>query len=184
LTEARRATLLDALAAHQPADEQEAAALDRIIEFVKHSPAPFARSTLEGHITGSAVVMTADGRFLVLYHRKLGRWLQPGGHSDAEDASTLATALREAGEESGLADFEPAHDGAILDVDAHEIPARGTEPAHVHYDIRYLLITQGADAAHNAEEAEAARWITFAEINDLNLDASLRRALRKAAGAA
>jgi 8-oxo-dGTP pyrophosphatase MutT (NUDIX family) len=183
LSEARRAALLEALAAHQPADEIEAASLGRIIAFVKDTVAPFDRSTAKGHITSSAIVMSEDGeRFFVLHHRKLDRWLQPGGHSDPDDASTLATAMREAHEETGLNDLAPANNGAILDVDAHDIPARGAEAAHVHYDIRYLLITGGGDAAHNIEEAAGARWVTAGELDDLDVDASLRRALHKAAG--
>lgn len=182
MSEARRAALLEALRAHRAADDLEASSLGRIIAFVERSDAPFDRATLEGHITCSAIIMTRDGtRFFVLHHRKLDRWLQPGGHSDQADVSTLATALREAVEESGLPDLVPAHDASILDVDAHDIPARGAEPAHVHYDIRYLLLTNGEGAAHNAAEAAGARWVSLRELDDLHVDASLHRAIWKAA---
>ncbi len=182
MSEARRIALLDALRAHVAESDVEAASLARIIAFVERTPAPFDRATLEGHITGSAVVMSGDGtRFFVLHHRKLDRWLQPGGHSDAEDDSTLATALREAREETGLTDLKPGNSGQILDVDAHDIPAHGAEPAHVHYDIRYLLMTSGAATTYNMVEAAGARWITLDEIDGLDVDASLARALHKAA---
>ena len=90
-----------------------------------------------GHITGSAwVVDIAGNRVLLADHAKLGRWLQPGGHSDG-DPDTLAVALREAREESGL-DVR-ALDDAIFDIDVHRIPARGDEPAHLHFDVRFLV---------------------------------------------
>jgi 8-oxo-dGTP pyrophosphatase MutT (NUDIX family) len=181
LSEARRAALLEALHRYRAGDDVERTSLARIIAFVERTPAPFDRATPEGHITGSAIVMSGSGeRFFVLHHRKLDRWLQPGGHSDPGDASTLATAMREALEETGLSDLTPGNDGEIIDVDTHDIPAREEEPGHVHYDIRYLLITGGAATTYNADEAADARWATLAELDALDVDASLRRALLKA----
>jgi ADP-ribose pyrophosphatase YjhB (NUDIX family) len=94
------------------------------------------RTLAEGHFTGSAWLVSADGeRVLLTHHRKLGRWLQLGGHADGE-GDLAAVALREAEEESGLSRLlvEPE----IFDLDRHLIPARGSEPAHWHYDVRFL----------------------------------------------
>ncbi len=101
--------------------------------FIDSHPDCFERSCQVGHITGSAwIVNRAGDRVLLTHHRKLGRWLQPGGHSDG-DPDTLEVALREAREESGL-DVR-ALDEAIFDLDVHLIPARGHEPAHLKHPL-------------------------------------------------
>ena len=105
---------------------EESETVARFEAFVDSDPDCFQRSCRDGHITGSAwIVNTTRERVLLTHHRKLGRWLQPGGHSDG-DADTLEVALREAQEESGL-DVR-ALDEAIFDLDIHLIPSRGGEP--------------------------------------------------------
>ena len=99
--------------------------------------------------------MTGD-RVLLAHHRKLGRWLQPGGHSDG-DPDTLAVALREAREESGL-DVR-ALDDAIFDIDVHRIPARGREPAHLHFDVRFLVQAEH-DRFRVSDESHALAWVS------------------------
>src|SRR5437899_1599903 len=92
------------LARHQPADEEEATDLVRILAFVSRHADPFDRRIAEGHLTASALVVSATGeRVLLLHHRKLDRWLQPGGHGDPGETSGEQVALREAHEETGLA---------------------------------------------------------------------------------
>ena len=96
--------LADALARHQPADDAEAADLAQIRAFVAEHADPFDRRIAVGHLTGSAIVISADGaRTLLLHHRKLDRWLQPGGHADPGETAGEDVALREALEETGLA---------------------------------------------------------------------------------
>jgi 8-oxo-dGTP pyrophosphatase MutT (NUDIX family) len=93
---------LDALlAAVVPADDKERADLALMRAQRALLPEPLSRSQPAAHFTGSAVV--TDGRRVALvHHRKLGRWLQPGGHVEANDGDDLlATALREAAEETG-----------------------------------------------------------------------------------
>ncbi|HXM77372.1 MAG TPA: NUDIX domain-containing protein, partial [Thermoanaerobaculia bacterium] len=95
--EARSLLLLETLRTHAPEDGRERDSLERIVRFVESSKDPFSRSTAQGHVTGSAVVARPDGSaFLLVRHRKLGRWLQPGGHADPGDRTVLETALREA----------------------------------------------------------------------------------------
>ncbi|HSS43778.1 MAG TPA: NUDIX domain-containing protein [Thermoanaerobaculia bacterium] len=97
------------------------------------------------------------------------------------DRSVFATALRETQEETGLAALEGRLGGRVLDLDVHPIPARRGRPAHVHYDIRYLLTASG-DAVASPQEAEVrgAAWFTLEEALAAGVDQSLARALRKA----
>jgi len=178
----KREPLLAALARHAPSDAREAESLAHIRRFLAAPHDPFGRDNPEGHVTGSAVVARPDGSaFLLILHRKLGRWLQPGGHTEESDESVLGAALREAREETGLSVFEIPREDAILDVDVHPIPARGRDPAHLHFDVRYLLVTGETHDRSAAEDpARPMRWTSFEEALVSGVDESLARALDKA----
>lgn len=131
------------------------------------------RTLAIGHFTGSAWLVSADGeRVLLTHHRKLDRWLQLGGHADG-DGDLAAVALREAEEESGL--FGLRLEGGIFDLDRHLIPARGSEPAHWHYDVRFVV--RASDEVFQAsEESHSLAWKPISEIAaDANADESMRR---------
>jgi 8-oxo-dGTP pyrophosphatase MutT (NUDIX family) len=139
---------------------------------------PFHRETSEGHFTGSAWLVSADGqRVLLMHHRKLQRWLQPGGHADGEP-DLASVALREAEEETGLVDLEVLP--GIFDVDRHVIPARGAEAEHSHYDVRYVVVARGSEAFAANEESLGLAWRPVDDIAaDGGADASLRRMAAK-----
>lgn len=149
----------------------------RILDFVKNTPNCFERSHTAGHITGSAWLLNPAGdKVLMTLHRKLKRWLQPGGHADGE-SDTLAVALREAEEESGISGIVPVCE-EIFDVDIHRIPSRPGEAAHYHYDIRYLLRAPH-ERFERSDESDALAWWSSADFTarrDETDDAVLRMA--------
>ncbi|MBX3061675.1 MAG: NUDIX hydrolase [Anaerolineae bacterium] len=171
------------LAAHQPADEKESADMQTIKRMLSETDNLMDRHYPTGHVTGSALVLDAgSGRFLLHFHKKLSRWLQFGGHAEAEENDPAQTALREAREESGLPDLRLLSDQP-LDIDVHVIPARGDQPEHLHLDFRYGLITKLPDALLVGEgESERWRWFTMEEVRmqQIVLDRALWRLIAKA----
>jgi 8-oxo-dGTP pyrophosphatase MutT (NUDIX family) len=178
-----RQPLLTLLRQHTAIDTDEQQMLTETIAFVESQPDCFERSLTIGHITGSAWIVSPDRQQVVLiHHRKLDRWFQPGGHADG-DADIAAVALREAEEETGLTglrflnliDDKPA----IFDIDVHLIPARKQEIAHWHYDIRFLLEADPKIMFRQNHETKAIRWVGRADAKVDAADASICRMLRK-----
>ncbi len=177
-----REVLLAQLEGHTPFNSHEAEMKRRISEFVSAHEDCFKRTQLAGHVTGSAWVVNASmTHTLLTHHAKLGMWLQMGGHCDGE-ADVLRVALREVAEESGLTGLEPLLDGAIFDVDAHQIPARKNEPEHVHYDIRYLVRASMDEPLRISEESHDLAWVPLDEVRRLNTDQSVLRLVEKTRG--
>jgi ADP-ribose pyrophosphatase YjhB (NUDIX family) len=140
------------------ADAAQALERDRIVAWIDRYPADaHRRERLEGHLTASALVVDpARGQALLTHHRKLGRWLQLGGHCDG-DANLARTALREAIEESGIEDLRV--DPTPIDVDVHAIPERGAEPRHLHLDTRFLVVAPAGALESAGEESLAAALV-------------------------
>jgi len=180
--DAPRAALRAALRAHVPADEAEERDRTAMLALVESEPACFSRATFSpGHFTGSLFVLSpADGRVLLHHHRRLGRWLQMGGHDEGEH-DPAATALREGREESGLGDLALLSP-AILDLDVHPIPAAKGEPPHAHYDVRYAAITREPSSARaDAAESLGLAWLPLADAAVRMGEPGAVRALAKAA---
>lgn len=156
------------------------AALDavrgRVLALCDGPDDPLDRGSMPDHLTASAVVVAPGRGALLLHHRKLGRWFQPGGHVDG-DGNLLAAACREAAEETGLAGLRPVL--PAVDLDVHDVPYPDGS-FHVHHDLRFLLLAPGdAVAAHN-EESTGAAWVTGeADLDALDADASTRRLVHR-----
>jgi len=135
-----------------------------------------------GHFTASAFILSPDERSLLLiHHSKLDRWLQPGGHIDPGDSDLIAAARREVAEEVGLSMVELL--GPVpFDLDVHTIPARRTEPEHQHFDVRFLFRAPTFDFEAGSD-ALAARWVALEQVQEVESDASVMRAVGKLMGA-
>ena len=153
----------------------------RMLALLETGPTAFDRDHFEpGHFTASAFVLSPNGKsVLMILHSKLGRWLQPGGHVEAGDIDLAMAALREVCEETGLhlTQLRLVEDG-IFDIDVHEIPARGDDPAHEHFDVRFLLRST-SDNIRRTDEVDDVRWVSLGEVSQLEADASVRRAIAR-----
>jgi hypothetical protein len=154
----------------------------RMLDFVAAHPGDaHLRTLLEGHLTASALVVDASfERALLTHHRKLGRWLQLGGHCDG-DANLAGVALREAIDESGIAELAVLP--APIDLDIHPIPGRPGEPEHLHYDTRFLVVAPPGAVERASHESHALRWLAPREIDSIATDDSVRRLFRIVFGA-
>ena len=171
-------TLFDELARYRANDEREAAMAADVRAFLAAHDDAYERTQLLGHITASAWIVDRERTHVLLtHHRKLGRWLQLGGHVDGE-RDVRAAALREAREESGLTAIVPLGT-AIYDVDVHVIPARANEPEHRHYDIRFAFEADRSAPLILSDESHALAWVPLAEIARYDTDESVLRLARK-----
>lgn len=143
-----------------------------IVEFVRAHADALERTNAIGHLTGSAVVFDAAGeRVVLLHHRKLQRWLQPGGHADG-DANLAAVALREATEETAMHGL--VIDPTAVDLDIHQVD-HGPEGLHAHLDVRFLVMAPpGAEVIGN-HESTAIAWVPFADLDHYDLDVGTHR---------
>ena len=173
-----RKKLLDLLHNHTGADNNESAMRQEMIDFVNTYDNCFDRELLIGHITGSAWILDNSGQFvLLMHHRKLGKWFQPGGHCDG-DSDVLHVALKEAEEETGVSEITVAND-AIFDVDIHLIPEQKDIPAHLHYDVRFLFRADKSLPLLINEESNNLAWVELSRVAELNDSESMMRMVRK-----
>jgi 8-oxo-dGTP pyrophosphatase MutT (NUDIX family) len=164
---------------HSPADDSEAESLRRIHELIDTGSAPFSREHyVPGHLTASAIVLNEPrDKVMLIFHGKLKRWLQPGGHFDEGENDPSVAAAREVLEETGLKSRWFGPEPTLLDVDVHDIPERPNAPKHCHFDLRMLVIASGAFQA--GDDAHDAKWVDAAEAKAMNLDPGIVRMLKK-----
>jgi ADP-ribose pyrophosphatase YjhB (NUDIX family) len=151
--------------------------IETFTEYVRHHPNCLHRSHLPGHVTASGVVISRDRKKILLsFHAKLKMWVQLGGHADG-NPHLHEVAYREAQEESGIDDlYLPSQ--IPFDYDIHEIKANSKEPAHLHYDARYLIIASHDNYTISSESLDL-KWVQIDRIKEYTEEASVVRLLRK-----
>jgi 8-oxo-dGTP pyrophosphatase MutT (NUDIX family) len=168
------------LARYQPDGPAEAADLERIVAMTQTAADPWRRD-IPLHVTGSALIVhPASGRVLLRWHERQQAWLQVGGHGDPGESDPLAIALREAREETGLADLMPWPDARLRHLVIVNVPANAVEPAHEHADLRFILATRDPDAARPERPDAPLRWLSFREAFELTAEDNLRETLARA----
>jgi 8-oxo-dGTP pyrophosphatase MutT (NUDIX family) len=176
----RRESLLAELRGYSPHDAFEEQHCREIVDLLAGAGDAFSRQAFQpGHVTASCFIVDAAGeRLLLHHHRRLGRWLQMGGHIDGIE-TPLVAALREGEEESGLDDLTLVVD-RLFDLEIHPIPAAKGEPDHRHYDVRYLALTARPDAiAMDRNESNDLAWVPLEHAAELMNEAASARAIAK-----
>lgn len=170
--------ILSALKEYQPLDTKEDESRIRIRELVASDPAFCNRNNFEAHITASAWITSKDkDQALLLHHKKLDIWVQPGGHIEPEDKTLEAACRRELEEETGLTDAVLVMPG-IFDIDIHHIPARKSDLDHFHFDIR-LWFESETMAIQLSDEAHDLAWFDLDKIKQVTQDESVLRMVEK-----
>jgi 8-oxo-dGTP pyrophosphatase MutT (NUDIX family) len=165
---------------YRPADETEAADVARLRELARTAANPWLRS-IPLHVTASALIVhPGSGAILLRWHQRQQSWLQVGGHADPGECEPLRVALREAAEETGLTDLEPWPDASVRHVVIVPVPAAGSEPAHEHGDIRFVLATRNPGAARAERPDAPLRWLSPREASAATSEDNLKETLRRA----
>ena len=159
--------------------EEENKSRELTLGLLRHTPEPLSRLQFTpGHLTCTGLVLHPDlDRFLLIHHRRLDRWLAPGGHVEPEDESPRAAAAREVLEETEV----PVLPGPALlaGLDVHGIPAKGAEPYHLHHDLKFALVAATAEVAVTSETRGVA-WCRFDEAERYGVPPSIQRAAARA----
>ncbi len=161
------------LARYQPSHPEDGAALVRMREVLGHETKCFDRHCMPAHFTASAWVLSHCGQNVALvHHKKLEKWLQPGGHADG-NPNMLAVALKELSEECGVTTVSILP--GIFDLDVHIIPAFGDTPSHEHLDVRFAMRLNGPCALSCSTESHQVDWVRLATLEKFSCEASILR---------
>jgi 8-oxo-dGTP pyrophosphatase MutT (NUDIX family) len=165
--------ILDSLENYKCVFESEIAIKTRFVNFVKANTDCFERHLKIGHITASAFIFDLNNRkILLIHHKKLNKWLQPGGHCDGEK-DMLSVAIKEVLEETGLVIENLGQE--IFDLDIHTIPIHENIAQHEHFDVRYLLIADCNIPLVQNHETNQLKWINLDEMSEYTNEESLQR---------
>lgn len=149
------------------------------LDLLRQTSAPFSRQQFSpGHVTSTALVVHPDGvKVLFMYHHRLHRWLLPGGHVEESDASLAAAAAREAQEET-MVRIDHDQTPRLAGIDVHGIPAKATEPFHLHHDLIWCFGALTAEIAVT-DEAPSVLWAEAADWDRLGVAESIRNSIRR-----
>lgn len=163
--------------------------VDLFRQFLREQEDPFLRTCAPGHFTGSALVVDPGLEYVLLtHHKKLGKWLQLGGHADG-DSSLEQVAWKEVREESGLTEISFLDLASLFqidsqlpipfDLDCHLIPPKNEDAAHSHFDVRFLIVADKGDKVEVSEESFDVRWFSLSEARKLTDEWSMQRQFLK-----
>ena len=170
--------LLKILKDHKPHDEKEKNYKDTAIKFLRRMNLNCNRNNFNpGHVTGSAFIVDDSlCNVLLIFHTKLHRWLQPGGHVEPSDISIAHTASRELMEETGM--FVEAKKMTFFDIDVHKIPPQKNDPKHLHFDFRFVYVTNRF-TANAGTDASKVEWVSLKELGNFDIDNGILRMAEK-----
>ena len=138
----------------------------------------FSRNNLEAHFTASAWILNpTTQKVLLLHHKKLNKWLQPGGHADGQ-TDLEKVARKEAYEETSLTDFHLIT-SEVFDIDIHTIPERNGTPQHEHFDVRFTYFCTDKEKTTINSESNDFCWIKLNEVKTITKESSIWRMVGK-----
>ncbi|APU42077.1 MULTISPECIES: NUDIX hydrolase [unclassified Streptomyces] len=144
--------------------EDQAELRDLYLEHLASHPDGVYKPCEAGHLTASALVIDpVRERVLLTLHRKLGMWLQMGGHCEDGDATLAEVALREGREESGIEEGLTLLPGGPVRLDRHPIPA----PCNWHLDVQYAALAPAGAVAAISDESLDLRWFPYEEVSSV-----------------
>jgi 8-oxo-dGTP pyrophosphatase MutT (NUDIX family) len=151
-----RASAISILTDWQTPDPAQDALRQAVLAFVHGRDDACRRECVPGHVTASALVLDDTGtRVLLTLHRRLGRWVQLGGHCDDDDPDIVAAALREATEESGIAGLRMGPGLAAVHV--HPVTCSLGVPTR-HLDLQFVARAPAGAQIAISDESEDLRW--------------------------
>ncbi len=157
--------------------------LDVVLGLLNDGADLTSRKSSPGHVTAGAILVGPDDRILHIHHLATGKWLLPGGHLELADDTLLQAAGRELTEETGIPPHViTPHSETPLHIDAHPIDANPAkdEPAHLHFDFRFLFRTTADIGELQTEEVSDAAWRELDTISDPILRRHIAEALLNA----
>jgi 8-oxo-dGTP pyrophosphatase MutT (NUDIX family) len=161
-------------------DETIQKSRELVLQLLQHTPSPFSRSQfLPGHITSTGLVLhPRRDAFVLVHHRRLDRWLLPGGHVEPPDSEIWETARREVVEETGAV-LLPDDTPLMVGIDVHGIPPGRREPYHLHHDLIFAF-RAASDSVMPTEEVRRVVWCDPNQWDLYNLPLSIRLSARRA----
>ncbi len=161
------------------ADGEAEKSRELVLSLLEYSPDPFSRDIYSpGHITCTGVVLSPSrNAVLLVHHKRLDRWLLPGGHVESQDATIAEVARREVIEETGalLDGLKPG----LVGVDVHPIPPNKREPLHLHHDLVFAFQAR-SEQFQVSEESRAVVWCGLDQFSRYDLPGSIRRSVFRA----
>jgi 8-oxo-dGTP pyrophosphatase MutT (NUDIX family) len=166
--------LLNGLRHYAQRYTDEADTVRHFTELMEEGTSAFQRDHLPGHFTASAwAVNHLFSDTLLVHHRSLGMWVQPGGHADGE-TDLLCVAERELREETGIRELR-CWGRIIFDLAIHRIPVTADMPSHLHFDVRFLFMVRHEQPLQVSIESNAVRWVSLDTLEDFSADQSVLR---------